>query len=172
MKKENVKLRLTSSTTAETEILAWSPTEKSMHLKIAKRIKEKSMDLFEYTVNKQTTKIDKLETLAKFVKEVYKIDSEAAEDKAAKVNTLLSHKHSHPLKCRSCGKYFDSMNKITYTGSNGLQGVSECPHCSHKVHVTKTDQAEGYTTQSDGSFRRAEPKQKMSKKARRKLRRQ
>ena len=169
MKKEDVTLYMSSTKTAEIEKMKWSTSEKAMHVKIAKRIKEKAMDTFEYNYKGKTTKIDNLDTLAKFVKEVYKIDSETAADKRKQRETILSHKHSHALKCKGCGKYFDSMNKITYKGSNGLAAVSECPHCGVKKNVAMTDKAMDLVQGSDGIMRRAQPKVKMSKKARRRL---
>lgn len=165
MKKEDIKLFMNSTKTGEAELVKWSTSEKAMHVKIAKRIKEKAMDKFEYIYKGKTTGLDSMEVLAKFVKEVYVMDAETEEQKAEIAGTILSNKKSHVLKCAKCGNFFDSMNKLKLTGSNGLQGVSECPKCGYKVGVIKTDQAPGYVTSADGSLRRVKEK-KLSNKAR------
>ena len=86
------------------------------------------------------------------------------------MNTNLIGNKSNPgdVKCRRCGKYFDPYEKIEFIGT-GERALSTCPHCGYRLKVHKVAASKEYEYGKDG-WRRIKPKVKMSKKARRKMR--
>ena len=95
------------------------------------------------------------------------------KEKEDQPQVKLKTKESNELVCKRCDTHFDSMDKVVYRGNSRYKAHSICYKCGYGVPVVKITPASGFLrSNKTGQFIRETPKVKMTKKQRRKLKRE
>ncbi len=95
------------------------------------------------------------------------------EEKKEEVRIPIKKETGHKKKdgdilCKRCNEPFDPYEKIKYR-KTGEKALSTCTHCGFVMKVSKTIPSTEYV-QTDDGWKRKTPKDKLSKKERRKAR--